>query len=167
MTLNRHWGWHKMDQNWKSTQQLVQTLVDVASKGGNFLLNVGPTGEGEIPAPSIERLAEVGRILASGMAKGEVSPEDRAYLIKVVGAQTGLSPQEAEQRVNEVLTQARNAATAVAEQPREWATTACAGPCTAATARRAAANSRIVLLRGPLGPGADWPWLGASNATTR
>jgi alpha-L-fucosidase len=61
MTLNRHWGWHKMDDQWKSTEQLVQTLVDVTSKGGNFLLNVGPTGEGLIPAPSVERLAEVGR----------------------------------------------------------------------------------------------------------
>jgi alpha-L-fucosidase len=61
MTLNRHWGWHKMDSEWKSTEQLVRTLIDVASKGGNFLLNVGPTGEGLIPAPSVERLAEVGR----------------------------------------------------------------------------------------------------------
>ena len=61
MTLNRHWGWHKMDSEWKSTEQLVRTLIDVTSKGGNFLLNVGPTGEGLIPAPSVERLAEVGR----------------------------------------------------------------------------------------------------------
>ena len=61
MTLNRHWGWHKLDDDWKSTEQLVRTLVDVASKGGNFLLNVGPTGEGLIPAPSVERLAQVGR----------------------------------------------------------------------------------------------------------
>src|SRR4030095_6383386 len=42
MTLNRHWGWHKKDEEWKSTERLVRTLVDVASKGGNFLLNVGP-----------------------------------------------------------------------------------------------------------------------------
>jgi alpha-L-fucosidase len=61
MTLNRHWGWHKNDDQWKSSETLVRTLVDVASKGGNFLLNVGPTGEGLIPAPSVERLAEVGR----------------------------------------------------------------------------------------------------------
>ena len=39
----------------------MRNLVDIASKGGNFLLNVGPTGEGLIPAPSVERLAEVGR----------------------------------------------------------------------------------------------------------
>jgi alpha-L-fucosidase len=53
--------WHKKDNEWKSPETLVRTLVDVASKGGNFLLNVGPTGEGLIPAPSLERLAEVGR----------------------------------------------------------------------------------------------------------
>src|SRR5262249_15132580 len=60
MTLNGHWGYHKMDDHWKSTQTLVRNLIDVVSKGGNFLLNVGPTGEGLIPAPSVERLREVG-----------------------------------------------------------------------------------------------------------
>ncbi len=60
MTLNGHWGYHKMDQNWKSTETLVRHLVEVTSKGGNFLLNVGPTGEGLIPAPSVGRLGEVG-----------------------------------------------------------------------------------------------------------
>jgi alpha-L-fucosidase len=61
MTLNGHWGYKKNDDNWKPTETLVQHLVDITSKGGNFLLNVGPTGEGVIPAPSQERLAEVGR----------------------------------------------------------------------------------------------------------
>jgi len=61
MTLNGHWGFHKTDQNWKPAETLVRHLVDIASKGGNFLLNVGPTGEGLIPAPSVERLAAVGR----------------------------------------------------------------------------------------------------------
>jgi alpha-L-fucosidase len=60
MTLNRHWGYHKLDENWKPTETLVRNLIDITSKGGNFLLNVGPTGEGVIPAPSIERLREVG-----------------------------------------------------------------------------------------------------------
>ena len=61
MTLNGHWGYHKLDQNWKSTETLVRHLIDIASKGGNFLLNVGPTGEGLIPAPSVERLEQVGQ----------------------------------------------------------------------------------------------------------
>jgi alpha-L-fucosidase len=63
MTLNGHWGYHKMDTKWKPTATLVEHLADVASKGGNFLLNVGPTGEGLIPAPSVERLEEVGKWL--------------------------------------------------------------------------------------------------------
>jgi alpha-L-fucosidase len=61
MTMNDTWGYKKSDTNWKSTQDLIRKLVDIASKGGNFLLNVGPTGEGEIPAPSVERLEAMGR----------------------------------------------------------------------------------------------------------
>jgi alpha-L-fucosidase len=61
MTLNDHWGYNKNDQNWKSVATIVHNLVDCASKGGNYLLNVGPTSEGLIPQPSIDRLAEVGR----------------------------------------------------------------------------------------------------------
>jgi alpha-L-fucosidase len=69
MTLNGHWGYHKMDQNWKPAETLVRHLVEVVSKGGNFLLNVGPTGEGIIPQPSIERLREVGQWMqANGQA---------------------------------------------------------------------------------------------------
>ncbi len=61
MTMNDTWGFKSYDQNWKSTQDLIQKLCDIVSKGGNFLLNVGPTAEGEIPQPSVERLKEVGR----------------------------------------------------------------------------------------------------------
>lgn len=61
MTMNSHWGYNKADQNWKSTQTLVRNLVDCASKGGNYLLNVGPTSEGLIPGPSVERMAEIGQ----------------------------------------------------------------------------------------------------------
>ena len=61
MTLNDTWGFKSYDHNWKSVETLVQNLVDIASKGGNYLLNVGPTAEGEIPAASVERLEAVGR----------------------------------------------------------------------------------------------------------
>jgi alpha-L-fucosidase len=61
MTLNGTWGFKSYDHNWKPTETLVRNLIDIASKGGNYLLNVGPTGEGEIPAPSVERLEEVGK----------------------------------------------------------------------------------------------------------
>ncbi len=61
MTLNDTWGFKSYDTKWKSTETLVRNLVDIASKGGNYLLNVGPTAEGEIPAASVERLGGVGR----------------------------------------------------------------------------------------------------------
>ena len=63
MTMNDTWGYKSYDTNWKSTQTLVRNLIDIASKGGNYLLNVGPTSEGVIPAASVERLQEVGQWL--------------------------------------------------------------------------------------------------------
>lgn len=60
MTMNDHWGYNRANLNYKSTETLVRTLVDIASKGGNFLLNVGPTPEGEFPPESVQRLREMG-----------------------------------------------------------------------------------------------------------
>ncbi len=59
--MNNTWGFRSDDHDWKSEKALLHTLVDIASKGGNLLLNVGPTAEGEIPVPSLERLAAMGR----------------------------------------------------------------------------------------------------------
>ncbi len=61
MTMNRHWGYNRADSDYKSVATLVRMLVDIASKGGNFLLNVGPTAEGLFPPESVERLAGIGR----------------------------------------------------------------------------------------------------------
>ena len=61
MTMNGTWGFKRDDNNWKSTETLIRNLCDIASKGGNYLLNVGPTSEGLIPQPSLDRLAEVGK----------------------------------------------------------------------------------------------------------
>jgi alpha-L-fucosidase len=61
ITMNDTWGYKSYDDNWKSSELLVRVLVDIVSKGGNLLLNVGPTAEGRIPAPSIERLEAIGR----------------------------------------------------------------------------------------------------------
>lgn len=60
MTMNTTWGFSEHDTKWKSTEQLVRNLIDIASKGGNYLLNVGPTGDGEIPEASVERMAGIG-----------------------------------------------------------------------------------------------------------
>ena len=61
MTMNDTWGFKSFDDNWKESRTLLHTLIDVASKGGNFLLNVGPTAAGEIPPESVARLREMGR----------------------------------------------------------------------------------------------------------
>ncbi len=60
MTMNGNWGYNRADKNFKSTQDLIRKLVDIASKGGNYLLNVGPTGEGVFPPESVERLQAIG-----------------------------------------------------------------------------------------------------------
>ena len=60
MTINRTWGYKSYDHEWKSTEKLIRNLVDIVSKGGNYLLNIGPTAEGEIPQESIDRLKEIG-----------------------------------------------------------------------------------------------------------
>jgi alpha-L-fucosidase len=60
MTMNDTWGYAKNDTNWKSSDDLIRKLIDIASKGGNFLLNVGPTSEGVFPDAINERLAAIG-----------------------------------------------------------------------------------------------------------
>ena len=60
MTMNGHWGFNRVDRNFKSTTDLIRKLIDIASKGGNFLLNVGPKADGTFPQESIDRLNEVG-----------------------------------------------------------------------------------------------------------
>ena len=63
VTMNDTWGFKKDDSNWKPVPVLIKQLVRIASRGGNYLLNVGPTAEGEIPQPSVERLRAVGQWL--------------------------------------------------------------------------------------------------------
>ena len=60
MTMNGTWGFRKSDTNWKSAERLIRNLVDIASKGGNYLLNVGPKEDGTFPQASIERLKAIG-----------------------------------------------------------------------------------------------------------
>ena len=64
LTMNNTWGFKRSDRNWKSTEVLIQSLIEIVSKGGNLLLNVGPTAEGEIPDASVERLQAMGAWLA-------------------------------------------------------------------------------------------------------
>jgi alpha-L-fucosidase len=61
VTMNDTWGFRKDDHNWKPASVMVRQLAMTASRGGNYLLTVGPTAEGVIPQPSAERLREMGR----------------------------------------------------------------------------------------------------------
>jgi hypothetical protein len=63
MTINSSWGYNANDTHWKSQQQLIRNLSDISSKDGNYLLNIGPTAEGVIPQPEVDRLLAIGRWL--------------------------------------------------------------------------------------------------------
>jgi alpha-L-fucosidase len=64
MTMNDTWGYKSYDTNFKSTETLLRNLIDIASKGGNYLLNIGPDSKGNVPSAEIERLQQVGKWLA-------------------------------------------------------------------------------------------------------
>jgi len=61
MTMNDSWGYQRADDNWKSSKTLIRNLVECAQGGGNYLLNIGPKGDGSIPSESVQRLTEVGK----------------------------------------------------------------------------------------------------------
>jgi alpha-L-fucosidase len=65
MTMNRTWGYKSYDHEWKSVETLLRNLVDIASKGGNYLLNIGPKADGTIPQESIDRLRAIGKWMAT------------------------------------------------------------------------------------------------------
>ncbi len=64
MTINDTWGYKAHDTDFKSTETLLRNLIDIASKGGNYLLNIGPDSHGIVPQPEVERLQEMGKWLA-------------------------------------------------------------------------------------------------------
>ncbi len=64
MTMNDTWGYRSDDFNWKSSETLIENLIDVSAKGGNYLLNIGPMASGKFPQASIDRLYDLGAWLA-------------------------------------------------------------------------------------------------------
>jgi alpha-L-fucosidase len=68
-TMNHTWAYHGNDFNWKSSGEMLRYLVSNASKGGNYLLNIGPKADGTLPLPGVRRLQEMGAwLLANGEA---------------------------------------------------------------------------------------------------
>lgn len=77
MTMNGSWGYKSWDHNWKSAEMLIRNLVDIASKGGNYLLNIGPKDDGTVPQESIDRLAAIGewmKVNSSAIYATQASP---------------------------------------------------------------------------------------------
>jgi alpha-L-fucosidase len=80
MTINDHWGYSAADRNHKSTRNLIHMLVRSASVGANYLLDVGPTGEGEIEPVHVARLRAMGEWLringesVYGTRRGSIPP---------------------------------------------------------------------------------------------
>lgn len=64
-TLNESWGYHQLDFRWKATKDLIGNLANAASHGGNYQLNVGPTGDGVFQPAAIRRLREIGAWMAA------------------------------------------------------------------------------------------------------
>lgn len=60
MTMNTTWGYSAHDHAWKSDQTLIRNLVDIASKGGNYLLNIGPKADGSVPEESVSAMKAIG-----------------------------------------------------------------------------------------------------------
>jgi len=61
MTMNGHWGYNSHDTDWKSSKVLLRNLMDIASKGGNYLLNIGPRSDGTFPPEAVDRLHDIGK----------------------------------------------------------------------------------------------------------
>jgi len=61
MTMNHTWGYSEHDHDWKSSEVIIRQLIDVVSRGGNYLLNIGPKGDGLIPEPSVQIMTDVGK----------------------------------------------------------------------------------------------------------
>ncbi|MGL5786053.1 MAG: alpha-L-fucosidase [Bacteroidales bacterium] len=74
-TLNGTWGYSSLNQRWKSSTELIRELIDAVSRGGNFLLNIGPEPDGSIPAESIRLFREIGKWVNTN---GEAIYETRA-----------------------------------------------------------------------------------------
>ena len=79
MTMNDTWGFKTDDTNWKSTETLIRNLIDIASKGGNYLLNIGPKADGTFPEASVERLRGIGDWMA---VNGEAVHGTKAALFR-------------------------------------------------------------------------------------
>ena len=76
-TANHSWGFKAHDHRWKSANQLLRNFVDIVSKGGNYLLNIGPDGKGRVPEPCVESFQEMGDWVKTNSCLLYTSPSPR------------------------------------------------------------------------------------------
>jgi alpha-L-fucosidase len=79
MTMNESWAYNPTDPDYKSPRQLIHSLCEIAGKGGNFLLNIGPMGDGQLPPEQLERLEAIAAWMSS-------------HADSIVGTTPGLEP---------------------------------------------------------------------------
>jgi alpha-L-fucosidase len=83
MTTNQSWGWNRDDPHYRSPRELVQHLLTCVHNGGNYLLNVGPRGDGTLPRPAVRRLEAVGDWLQRhGDAVYATEPHPDSYALQ-------------------------------------------------------------------------------------
>lgn len=84
-TLNDTWGFNKDDENWKNPEDILKLLIKITSRGGNYLLNIGPKASGEIPEKSVGILNEVGKYVTEnadgiyGTVRGDIYPYELSW----------------------------------------------------------------------------------------
>jgi alpha-L-fucosidase len=87
-TADDNWGWVKDAANYRRPAEIIRNLVDCVSKGGNFVLNVGPTASGEFPAEHVALLQEIGKwTSANGEALYGASPAPECSAVETEGAE--------------------------------------------------------------------------------
>jgi hypothetical protein len=101
-----------------SNTDATDTLLDTMLRPGNAAQAAQP-GAAQGASARAEIRAEISRILASSVASGSITPENRTYLAQLVAQKTGISPQDAERRVDNAVTSARDAAIR-RDMPRSW-----------------------------------------------
>ncbi len=92
MTMNKSWGYNSWDTNWKSSAILIKNLIETTSKGGNYLLNIGPKPDGSFPEESVTRLKEVGdwmRINKEAIYETKANPFNEVAWGNVTAKQDG------------------------------------------------------------------------------